>query len=86
MAEKQGRLLAQRLDLGARRELRLAVSLAPERADLRAEHARVDACLLASLAHTYEEQALYEQRQITGREAYKKAIAKSRFEAVKEQG
>jgi len=31
-------------------------------------------------------QALYEQRQITGREAYKKAIAKSRFEAVKEQG
>jgi twitching motility protein PilT len=31
-------------------------------------------------------QALYEQRLISGREAYKKAIAKSRFENVKEQG
>ena len=31
-------------------------------------------------------QALYDQRLITGKEAYKKAIAKARFEAVKEQG
>lgn len=46
----------------AARELRSAVSLAPDRADLRAEHARVDARLMASLSHTYEEQALYEQR------------------------
>jgi twitching motility protein PilT len=30
-------------------------------------------------------QALYDQRQISGREAYKKSIAKSRFEAVKDQ-
>jgi hypothetical protein len=31
-------------------------------------------------------QALYDQRQISGQEAYKKAIAKSRFETVKDQG
>jgi twitching motility protein PilT len=31
-------------------------------------------------------QALYDQRLVTGKEAYKKAIAKSRFEAVKDQG
>jgi twitching motility protein PilT len=31
-------------------------------------------------------QALYDQRQISGKEAYKKAINKARFEAVKDQG
>jgi twitching motility protein PilT len=31
-------------------------------------------------------QALYDQRVITGKEAYKKAINKARFEAVKDQG
>jgi twitching motility protein PilT len=31
-------------------------------------------------------QALYDQRQVSGREAYKKAINKARFEAVKDQG
>ena len=31
-------------------------------------------------------QALLEQRIVTGREAYKKAISKSRFEAVKDSG
>ena len=31
-------------------------------------------------------QALYDQRMVTGKEAYKKAINKSRFEAVKDQG
>jgi twitching motility protein PilT len=31
-------------------------------------------------------QALYDQRAITGKEAYKKAISKARFEAVKDQG
>ena len=31
-------------------------------------------------------QALYDQRTVTGKEAYKKAINKSRFESVKDQG
>jgi hypothetical protein len=31
-------------------------------------------------------QALYDQRQISGKEAYKKAINKARFEPVKDQG
>jgi Flp pilus assembly protein TadD len=46
----------------AARELRLAAALAPERADLRAEHARVELALSASLASSYHEQAMYEQR------------------------
>jgi tetratricopeptide (TPR) repeat protein len=47
---------------GAARELRLACARAPERDDLRAEHARINASLSSSLAGSYEEQALYEQR------------------------
>lgn len=43
-------------------ELRLAIAIAPERDDLRAEHARVNALLTKSLASTYEAQAEYEQR------------------------
>jgi tetratricopeptide (TPR) repeat protein len=42
--------------------LRVAVSLSPGRLDLKAEHARVNAALAASLATAYEEQAQYEQR------------------------
>jgi tetratricopeptide (TPR) repeat protein len=46
----------------AARELRLAMALAPDREDVRREHARVSTVLLGSLATSYEEQALYEQR------------------------
>lgn len=50
-------------DLGeAARALRLALALAPERQDVRAEHARVSRLLANSLSSSYEEQALYEQR------------------------
>jgi twitching motility protein PilT len=31
-------------------------------------------------------QALYDQKLVSGKEAYKKAISKARFEAVKDQG
>ncbi|MGE0790974.1 MAG: DnaJ domain-containing protein [Sandaracinaceae bacterium] len=42
--------------------LRLALTLAPERSDLRSQHARINADLAAELASSYEEQAMYEQR------------------------
>ncbi|MFC1464384.1 MAG: DnaJ domain-containing protein [Candidatus Brachytrichaceae bacterium NZ_4S206] len=46
----------------ATRELRLAMSLAPDRVDVAQDHARVSAALAASLAASYEERALYEER------------------------
>lgn len=55
-AEREGDLAE------ASRALRLALAMAPERADLRAEHARVNGLLASSLATSYEEQALYESR------------------------
>ncbi len=55
-AERDGDLAA------AAAELRLAMTLAPEREDLRAEYARINGELASSLATSYEEQALYEQR------------------------
>ncbi|CAG0966095.1 hypothetical protein ARNL5_01298, partial [Anaerolineae bacterium] len=45
------------------RLLRLALALAPERADIVAEHARVSAKLASSLADAYEEKARYEESQ-----------------------
>lgn len=44
------------------RELRLAVALAPERVELQQEHQRLVVALAESLAETYRERALYEQK------------------------
>lgn len=55
-AEKDGDLIS------AARDLRVAVALAPDKADIRADYERVSAMVAAKLATSYEEQARYEQR------------------------
>jgi tetratricopeptide (TPR) repeat protein len=49
--------------VGATNALRLALAEAPEREDLKAEHRRLHALMMASLASTYEKQARYEEQQ-----------------------
>lgn len=55
-AEKEGNLA------DAANSWRTALSLAPDRRDLKQEYDRVNAVLAGELASTYEEQAKYEQR------------------------